>query len=156
MSRIPRPVLWVAVRVLKTLDYYNLLPGGFIENDPLYTSMFCANLGSLKMGAGYHHLYEWGTCSAFAMVGQIEDRAVAREGKVEVRKILPIRFSYDERIDDGLNARFGIQTFVGCLERPFECFGCLAEDGSDARPLTAVARAASQADVSGASATKAA
>lgn len=155
MSRIPRPVLWFGVRALKTLDYYNLLPASFIENDPLYTSMFCANLGSLKMGAGYHHLYEWGTCSAFAMVGQIEDRPVVRDGRVEVRKVLPIRFSYDERIDDGLNARFGIQTFVGALERPFEFYGCLADDGSDARPLTTIARA-SEREISAASATRAA
>jgi len=155
MGRIPRPVLWLGVRVLKTLDYHNLLPASFIANDPLYTSMFCANLGSLQMGAGYHHLYEWGTCSLFLMAGQIEDRPVARNGVVEVRKVLHIRFTYDERIDDGLNARFGIRAVLDGLERPFDYFGCLAEDGSDARPLTAVARAA-QSDVIGASATRAA
>jgi len=155
MSRIPRPVLWLGVRLLKTLDYYNLLPASFIENDPLYTSLFCANLGSLQMDAGYHHLYEWGTCSAFLMAGQIEDRPVARNGTVEVRKVLHIRFTYDERIDDGLNARFGIRGLVDCLERPFDCFGCLAEDGRDARSLTADARAA-QSDIIGASATRAA
>jgi hypothetical protein len=155
MSRIPRPLLALGVKALKTLDYYNLLPASFIENDPLYTSMFCANLGSLQMGAGYHHLYEWGTCSTFTMAGQIEDRAVVRDGKIEIRKILHLRFTYDERMDDGLNARFGIETFVYALEHPFECFGCLAEDGSDARPLTTQERLP-RAGVSGASATRAA
>jgi hypothetical protein len=136
LSRIPRPVLWAGVRFLKMLDYYNLLPASFIDNDPLYTSLFCANLGSLQMGAGYHHLYEWGTCSSFVMAGQIEERPVVRNGTVEARKILHLRYSYDERIDDGLNARFGIAGFVYGLEHPFECFGCLAEDGSDARPMS--------------------
>jgi hypothetical protein len=155
MSRIPRPVLWLGVRALKTLDYYNLLPASFIENDPLYTSIFCANLGSLRMSAGYHHLYEWGTCSAFIMAGQIEDRPVVREGKVEVRKILHLRYSYDERMDDGLNARFGIADLVYALEHPFECFGCVADDGSDVRALAAVAQSCGS-DVSAASATRAA
>jgi hypothetical protein len=155
MSRIPRPILWLGVRALKTLDYYNLLPGSFIENDPLYTSMFCANLGSLQMGAGYHHLYEWGTCSVFTMAGQIEDRPIVRDGMVEIRKVLPLRFTYDERMDDGLNARFGIETFLYGLEHPFEYFGCLADDGSDAVPLSARTERP-RAGVSAASATQAA
>jgi hypothetical protein len=49
-----------------------------------------------------------------------------------------IRWSYDERIDDGLSARFGIDSAKHALEHPFEYFGCLAEDGSDARPLDSV------------------
>jgi hypothetical protein len=155
LSRIPRPALWIGVRLLKTLDYYNLLPASFIENDPLYTSLFCANLGSLQMGAGYHHLYEWGTCSLFVMAGQIEERPVVRNGVIEARRVLHLRYSYDERIDDGLNARFGIAGFVYGLEHPFECFGCLAEDGSDARPMSS-REALPLTGVSAASATRAA
>lgn len=135
LNAIPRPLLQAGVGALKTLDYYGLLPGSFIENDPLYTSMFCANLGSLEMAAGYHHLYEWGTCSVFGMAGQLEDRPVVRDGVLGVRKTLHLRFTYDERIDDGLNARFGIASFQYTLEHPFEYLGCLAEDGSDAVPL---------------------
>ncbi len=142
LNALPRPVLRIGVTALKTLDYFNLLPGGFIANDGLYTSMFCANLGSLGMGAGFHHLYEWGTCSAFMMVGQIEDRPAVVDGQVVVRPTLHIRWSYDERIDDGLNARFAIESVVRALEDPFQYFGCLAEDGSDWRPLDAVAPAA--------------
>ncbi len=134
-GHIPRPLMRAGVWLLKTLDYYNLLPASFIENDPLYASMFCANLGSLQMGAGYHHLYEYGTCSTFAMAGQLEDRPVVENGRVEVRKVLHLRLSYDERIDDGLNARFGVQAIAGTLEKPFKALGCLADDGHDAHPL---------------------
>jgi len=135
LDAMPRPLLRFGVWLLKTLDYYNCLPGSFIEKDGLYTSMFCANLGSLGMGAGYHHLYEWGNCPLFMMVGKVEDRPTVVDGEVIVRKSLQIRWSYDERIDDGLNARFGIDSAVRALEHPREYFGCLAEDGSDARPL---------------------
>jgi hypothetical protein len=132
---MPRPLMRTGVALVKLLDYYNLLPASFIDNDPLYTSMFVANLGSLGMNPGFHHLYEWGTCPAFLMAGKIEDRPVVAEGRLAVRKILHVRWTYDERIDDGLNARFGLATAQRALENPFEYFGCLADDGSDARAL---------------------
>jgi hypothetical protein len=137
LNAMPRPLLRLGVALLKTLDYYNLLPGGFIANDGLYTSLFSANLGSLGMGAGFHHLYEWGTCPLFMMVGKTEDLPAVEAGQVVVRPTLHIRWSYDERIEDGLNARFGIESAVRALENPFEYFGCVAEDGNDRHPLGA-------------------
>jgi hypothetical protein len=120
---------------VKTLDYYNVLPASFIVNDGLYTSMFIANLGSVGMDAGFHHLYEWGNCPLFLMAGKVEERPVVHDGAVVARKQLHVRWSYDERIEDGLTASFGIESVIRALEHPYEYFGCLAEDGSDARPL---------------------
>ena len=48
-AKVPRPILRFCVEVFKAVDYFNLLPGEFIENDGLYTSAFLANLGSLDM-----------------------------------------------------------------------------------------------------------
>jgi hypothetical protein len=132
---IPAPLLALGVRVIMWLDRHNILPHAFIKSDAFYTSMFIANLGSLKMGAGYHHLYNWGNCPIFMMVGQIEPRAVVEEGRVVVRDVLPLRFTYDERIDDGINAKTGIETIKRVLEDPFVHLGCLKEDGSDAPVL---------------------
>ena len=136
-NRLPSTVLDMAVTVLKTLDHWNVLPRFFIEGDAMYTSLFVANLGSLGMSAGYHHLYEWGNCPLFLMVGQIEKRPLVIGDEVVPTEVLPIRYSYDERIDDGLNARFGIDAVNRVLEDPFRRFGCLADDGSDAVPLVA-------------------
>jgi hypothetical protein len=97
LSRIPRPVLRLGVKVLRLLDYYNILPAGFIKNDAMYTSIFSANLGSLGMKAGLHHLYEWGTCPLFLMVGAIEERPVVVDGQVVAQRVIPLRFTYDER-----------------------------------------------------------
>lgn len=132
---LPRPILRGAEQLLRTLDYFNLLPGAFIKTDPLYTSIFVANLGSLGMSPGYHHLYEYGNCPLFMMVGRIEERAVVENGEVVVRKQLPIRFTFDERVEDGLTARHGIDVAVRALEDPDRYFGCLAEDGSDTKPF---------------------
>lgn len=119
---IPRPILRFCVGFFRVLDYYNLLPPAFIANDALYTSIFLANLGSLDMKAGFHHLYEWGNCPLFAMVGKIEERPVCIDGQVLARKMLHVRFTFDERIDDGLTARGGIETFRQVLEDPFLYF----------------------------------
>ncbi|MGM0577926.1 MAG: 2-oxo acid dehydrogenase subunit E2 [Myxococcota bacterium] len=146
LNRIPRPVLRLGVRALKTLDYYNLLPKSFIENDAMFTSLFIANLGSLGMKAGYHHLYEWGTSPLFMMVGAIEERAIVEDGEVVARKVLPIRFTFDERVEDGLNAGIGIRTALAILEDPFRHLGCLAEDGSDDHPIGEPADDAAKAD----------
>lgn len=123
LSLIPRPILDRAVRLFFWLDFHNLLPASFIRNDAMYTSMFIANLGSLKMDAGYHHLYEWGNCPVFLVAGQIEERPVVEDGKVVVGKVLPLRYSYDERVDDGLNARYGIEALKRVLEDPEQYFG---------------------------------
>jgi len=132
---IPRAVLEAAVRMFFKLDYYNLLPKSFIENDGMFTSIFIANLGSLNMRAGFHHLFEWGNCPLFMMVGRVEEKPVVVDGEVKVQKQLHIRWTYDERIDDGLTASYGMATVNRVLENPYEWLGCLAEDGSDERRL---------------------
>jgi hypothetical protein len=115
---LPRPVLGFAARLLARLDHYGLVPGFFIADDPLYTSIFVANLGSVGMGPGYHHLFEYGNCPLFIMVGKVEPKAVVVDGQVVARRMMHIRFTYDERIDDGLNARFGIDRVVKVLSEP--------------------------------------
>lgn len=132
---LPRPIMRGAVALFRGLDHYGLLPASFIRGDAMFSSIVIANLGSLNMGAGYHHLYEWGNASLFCMVGKLEDRAVVIDGEVVVQRQLHLRYSYDERIDDGLNARFGIDSVKKALENPYEYLGCLDDEGSDHRPF---------------------
>lgn len=131
----PRSGLRFFTWFFHALDYVNLLPYAFTKEDGLYTSCVIANLGSLGMKPAYHHLYEWGTSSLFVVVGQIEERAVVVDGEVVIKKFLPTRYSYDERIDDGLSAAYGMKTLKRVLENPAEELGCLADDGSDTRPM---------------------
>jgi len=132
---LPRPLLWFSAAAIRWLDYYNILPAFFIEGDGMYTSIFIANLGSVGMAPGYHHLYEYGTCPLFIMVGKVEDRPVIEDGQVKVGRVLHLRFSYDERIADGLTARFGIESVARVLEDPYTWLGCVKEDGSDVKPM---------------------
>lgn len=131
LSLLPRPIFRLTFLAARLCNEFNLLPGWFIRDDPMHVSGFIANLGSLNMGAAYHHLYEWGTCPLFLMFGAIEERPVVEDGQVVVRKMLPIRFAYDERIDDGLTAGLGIKLLERILSDPHTYLGGLAADGSD-------------------------
>lgn len=125
LTKVPRALLIRGVNLCFWLDHHNLLPASFIDNDAMFTSVFIANLGSLDMDPGYHHLYEWGNCPVFLTAGRITDRPAVDGDRVIVQKTLHLRWSYDERIDDGLNARFGIDAVKRILEDPFTHLGNL-------------------------------
>lgn len=132
---LPRPIFSIAFRLAKLADHYNLLPGAFIDGDPMYASLFISNLGSMGMDPGYHHLFEWGNCPIFLMVGKVNEVPILEDGKTVWTKQMSIRVSYDERVNDGLSAFRGVETIKRVLEDPFRLLGCVEEDGSDTFPL---------------------
>lgn len=132
---LPRPLLAGAAKFLRWLDYYGLLPGFFIKGDGMYTTCFVANLGSLGIAPAYHHLYEWGNCPIFMMVGKIDDKPVIEDGEVVVRRVLHLRISLDERVADALAAHDGTKTAIEILQNPEQWLGCITEDGSDVFPM---------------------
>ncbi|MAY80464.1 MAG: hypothetical protein CL930_06715 [Deltaproteobacteria bacterium] len=132
---LPRTVLRLFTWLFHALDYINLLPYAFTKEDSLYTSAVVANLGSLGMQPGFHHLYEWGTSSVFMMVGAIQDEPVVEDGSIVPGKVLTVRYSYDERIDDGLSTRRAILRVQEILSNPVEHLGCLNEDKATWKPM---------------------
>lgn len=93
-----RALMWFAGR----LDGWGLLPRAMIDADPLFCSAFVANLGSVGLEAGYHHLWEWGSCPIFCVMGRIRTTDTGR--------VMTLKYTYDERIADGFYA-------AQCLER---------------------------------------
>ena len=109
---------WLVWFLMK-LDHVGLLPGDFIRKDPLFASLFIANLGSIDMDAGYHHLYEYGNISVFMMVGRTHDEVVVGpDGKPTVRPMMTLRYSFDERIEDGLYAARALDIMKKIIEDP--------------------------------------
>jgi len=116
--KIPHLLLIVLVRLVRVADFFNLLPRSFIEGDPFFASAFLANLGSVGGAAAFHHLYEYGDIPLFVVLGRVREEVVALRGEAVVRKIARVRFSYDERIEDGFNAIRALATLRDKLERP--------------------------------------
>lgn len=100
-------------------DRVNLLPSAFIKNDPFYASMFIANIGSLKLDAPFHHLYEYGNIPLFAAIGKTQKvPVVGPDNQISVKPICHIRFAFDERIEDGLYCAGSIGYAMKILEDP--------------------------------------
>jgi hypothetical protein len=117
--RLPPPLLRLGVRIVRWLDAHNLLPASFIENDPLYASIFVANLGSVGLDAGFHHLYEYGTIPIFVVLGALHRAPVVLEdGSVTSREVFKLRYTYDERIEDGFYAARALDQIKAELENP--------------------------------------
>ena len=118
LLKLPGLGLRALLRVGKAADALGLVPKAFIDNDPMFASAVIANLGSLKMDAGYHHLYEYGNVPIFCVIGQCKDRAIVENGEVVKRPITPLKFTYDERVEDGLYAQRALQLLQKYVEDP--------------------------------------
>jgi hypothetical protein len=117
--RMPRPIIHFVMWFLRTLDYFNLLPGSMIETDETYCSMFLANLGSVGLEAPYHHLYEWGTVPLFGVIGKVaKEPTVDEAGQVVARDIVRVKWSYDERIADGFYCARSLDLFRDFMRDP--------------------------------------
>ena len=102
LTKLPGPLLRAVFAGGRWLDRLNLLPNSMIEPDPMYTSLFLGNLGSIHISRAQHHLYEYGTASFFGVIGEVRNAVEAdRKGNVVVRQVLPVAWSFDERINDG-------------------------------------------------------
>jgi len=117
---LPGFLLALLIRLLSKLYAWGLAPRGLIDTDPLYTSAFVANLGSLRIDAAYHHLYEHGNCPLFVTIGQIAQAPAVdlERGVVKPRPMLTLRYTFDERIEDGFYCARSLQLLKERIEDP--------------------------------------
>ena len=115
---LPGFMLAFLIGALRRLYAWGLAPRGLIDTDPLYTSAFVANLGSLKIDAAYHHLYEHGNCPLFVTIGQVAQTPVVEDGRVVARPQLTLRYTFDERVEDGLYCAKSLQVLAQRIEDP--------------------------------------
>jgi hypothetical protein len=102
------------------LEAFGMFPSVFIDNDPLYASVFLTDLGSLGMDPAYHHLYEYGTIGIFGAIGRARMELVGdpNTGRMERQRIATVRWSFDERVEDGLYAGYGLKHVKRLIEDP--------------------------------------
>ncbi len=102
LTMIPGVFLKFVVWLLRTLDYFGLLPAFLLEVSPFHGSIFFTSMGSLGIPPIYHHLYDFGNLPVFGAFG-CKRRAieVQEDGTVVQRKYIDFKFCMDERIVDG-------------------------------------------------------
>ena len=97
------------------LDRHGWMPQSVIATDPFQSSVVLANLGSIKLHAGYHHLTNWGTTSVFVIIGEIKPRTF-EDGSV--RQSVDIGLTVDERISDGFYCARSVALLKKLLSEP--------------------------------------
>ena len=119
VSKLPQFLINAIVRTARWLDKHGWAPDFLIGTDPNHAAIFFGNLGSIGLEAGYHHLVNWGTNSCFVVVGKKQMKMVYdQEGNGEVKEILPLGLTLDERIADGYYYSGSVALLKTLLENP--------------------------------------
>ena len=101
-AALPRFLLIIIIRFIRLLDFWGKNPKFLTEGDPNYTTILCANLGSIQAPAVYHHLNNYGTTSIFVTIGTFhKEEILMPDGKKELRTVVDLGAILDERIADG-------------------------------------------------------
>jgi hypothetical protein len=108
----------IVMATLRGLDRLGMLPPSFIRNDPMYCSAFFANMASLGMPPVYHHLYEYGTAGIFVSVGRPVGEPGSPTSGPDRRRVMQLRWTFDERVDDGLSAWYALRRVKQVVEDP--------------------------------------
>lgn len=102
LCRLPRFLLKFCLGVINLLDYFGLLPEALLNASPFHGSMIVTDLGSLRIGPIYHHLYNFGNLPVFIAFGAKHHKyELDRHGEMVDKKLLDCKFVMDERICDG-------------------------------------------------------
>jgi len=111
LLRLPPWLARALVRLVQGVDALGLLPRSMIDPDPMHASVFVANLGSVGLEAGYHHLWEYGNIPLFCVIGRV------RTGS-DGRRVATLKWSFDERVEDGLYCARGVERLQDLLSHP--------------------------------------
>ena len=120
LVKLPRPILrFFITKILFWLEYHGIAPQSLIATDPYHATMFIANLGSIKLHSGYHHLTNWGTTSVMCIIGEKKPRPFYDElGNMEMRDSVDLGLTIDERVADGYYYSGTIRLLRHLLENP--------------------------------------
>ena len=124
-KKLPEFISRFAVGVICWLEKHGKVPTSLIETDPYHSTVNFANLGSIGLPSGYHHLTNWGTTSLFVVIGKIEKMAFPEGDGFVFREGVDLNLTIDERIADGYyfsKSMKMMQYFLShpdMLDRPF-------------------------------------
>lgn len=120
LDKLPGWLLkFVVAPFAKFMDRHDILPKS-LNDDLIYnSSVIVSNLGSIKCGAIYHHLTNFGTNSILVTIGDIHKEAIVMPNdKIEVRDIVEFGINLDERIADGVYFSKAVNLLDYILKNP--------------------------------------
>jgi 2-oxoacid dehydrogenases acyltransferase (catalytic domain) len=121
--RLPGPLVALLVGLARRLDRWNLFPWFMMKDDPMYASLFLANLGSVGVSDAYHHLFEYGTVSIFGVMSAVRRHPFADRDGVRSAEAVSVRWTFDERIDDAFSSARALAVVQRIMEDPASALG---------------------------------
>ena len=119
MCKAPRFLLRFALTILRIMDYFGWLPQRLLDASPFHGSMIITDLGSLRIGPIYHHIYNFGTLPVFISFGAKRHAyELDRHGNMVDRKYVDCKFVMDERTVDGHYYAQFLQAFRYICQHP--------------------------------------
>ncbi len=102
LTKAPRFLLRFAILVLRIMDYFGWLPEALTDASPFHGSMIITDMGSLRIGPIYHHIYNFGTLPVFIAFGAKRHAyELDRHGNMVDKKYVDTKIVMDERTVDG-------------------------------------------------------
>ncbi|MBQ8068760.1 MAG: 2-oxo acid dehydrogenase subunit E2 [Solobacterium sp.] len=118
LNKAPKWITRPLIGGICRLEKIGLIPPAMVETDPYHSSIVLANLGSIGLPNGYHHLTNWGTTSMFLLIGTIGRLPFYENDSVTFRDGVEIGFTVDERIADGFYFARSIKMLQLFLQQP--------------------------------------
>ena len=118
-AKLPRFILRFAIAMLRVMDYFGWIPQSLLDVSPFHGSMIITDLGSLRIGPVYHHIYNFGTLPVFIAFGaKYHKYELNRHGEVEDHKYIDTKLVLDEGIVDGHYYAQLLQAFRYMFQHP--------------------------------------
>jgi pyruvate dehydrogenase E2 component (dihydrolipoamide acetyltransferase) len=119
LERLPTPLLRIALRLGSWLasDLAMDLPFLGLQAQPFGSAMV-SSVGMLGIPVGFSPLMWMYRVPLLVLVGEMEDKPVAMDGRVEVRPVLPVTATIDHRYADGAQIAKALRAFRAYLAEP--------------------------------------
>ena len=118
-SGLPRPIQMMVAKLVRILDFFGKMPEAITSGDTNYASVLLSNIGSIKCGAPYHHLNNYGTNSIMITIGEIKKEQVPdKDGILVIRDVVDFGITLDERIADGFYFARSVKLLKHIIENP--------------------------------------
>lgn len=107
--------------LVRLLDRYGIAPPALVRELPFYSGMFITNNASIGLHHPLHHIYNFGDVSLFIGMGSVLKEAfVEPDGKVRMRRWLPLGITADERVCSGAHYAAFFADILRLLDNPEE------------------------------------
>ncbi|BEP29972.1 2-oxo acid dehydrogenase subunit E2 [Helicovermis profundi] len=119
LIKLPKLITTFIFFIVRKIDELGFLTKKFIDDNPLFVSVFVTNVGSIGLDAPFHHMFEFGTTSIFASLGKIhKDYIIDENENIRIADVVNVNFTIDERIVDGIYMAKSLELFKKYMENP--------------------------------------